>query len=150
MKVIFLQDVLGSGKKGEIKEVADGYARNFLLKKNLAKIATSTLVVNVEKKTKKQKKQNFEELKENQKIASTLDGVEVEVKAKASDGGTLYAAIGGRKLVDEIKRQFGVDIKMGQIKTESQIKEIGEHKIKIEFGDGLEADLSIIVSPDSD
>lgn len=150
MKVIFLQDIPGTAKKGDIKEVADGYARNFLLKKNLAKIATSTLVVSVEKQENKKKKQNLNELKENQKIATTLDGAEVKVMAKASDEGTLYAAIGGRKLVDEIRRQYRVDVKMEQIKIESQIKEIGEHKIKIEFGDGLEADLSVIVSPDND
>src|SRR3989338_7864804 len=90
MKVILLQDVPGTGKKGEVKNVADGYARNLLLPKKLAQAATSDALERMKQEELKRKKQSERELKDYQTVASALDGVEVAVKAKGTAEGTLY------------------------------------------------------------
>lgn len=146
MKVILLKDVQGTGKRGEIKTVADGYGRNFLIKKGLARMATDKTVEDKKASEEKQKKQMERELKENQKRAGKLDGQEISFIEKVSDGGTLYAAIGQDAIVRTIKKQLGVTVIASQIKLPKPIKEIGEHEFTIEFGDGLEADLTASVS----
>ena len=87
-----------------------------------------------------------QELKANQKKASQIDGEEIEIKVKASATGTLYSAIGSAKIVEEIKKQIKSNIKSEQVVLNKPIKEIGEYKIKIKFGHGLEAELRVIVS----
>ena len=146
MKVLFLQDVRGTGRKGEILEVSDGYARNFLLPKNLAKIATKELTVQVKQAEEKEMKLMEQELKVNQKKASQIDGREIEIKAKASATGTLYSAIGSDMIVTEIKKQLKSNIEPEQVLLFKPIKEIGEHKVKIKFGHGLEAEVQVTVS----
>lgn len=148
MKVILLKDVHGTGKRGDIKNVADGYARNFLLKNKLARPATKDAVSQLEKQDQKRAKANEQELKEFQGAASKLDGAQVEVQAKGSPEGTLYAAIGARKLADAIAKQHGITLKPKQLEISNPIKEIGEHSLKAVFGHGLEAELTALVSLD--
>jgi len=146
MKVIFLQDVKGSGKKGEIKEVADGYGRNFLLKNKLVKVANQSALLETKAQEEKLRKQMENELNENQEAAGKIDGEEIEIKAKASSSGTLYSAIGAEKICEEIKKQLGARLKSNQIIISNPLKEIGEKKVKIKFGHGLEAEVNIVVS----
>lgn len=146
MKVLFLQDVKGTGRKGEILEVSDGYARNFLLPKNLAKIATKELTIQIKQAEEKEMKLMEQELKVNQKLASRIDGQEIEIITKASATGTLYSAIGTEKIVEEIKKQLKSIVKSEQVILNKPIKEIGEYKVKIKFGHGLEAEVQVTVS----
>lgn len=146
MKVLFLQDVKGSGRKGEILEVSDGYARNFLLPKNLVKIATKELTIQVKQAEEKEMKLMEQELKVSQKLASRIDGQEIEIIAKASATGTLYSAIGVEKIVEEVKKQIKSIVKSEQVILNKPIKEIGEYKVKIKFGHGLEAELQVTIS----
>ncbi len=146
MKVLFLQDVKGSGRKGEILEVSDGYARNFLLPKNFVKIATKELTVQIKQAEEKEIKLMEQELKVNQKLASRIDGEEIEIIVKASATGTLYSAIGSEKIAEEIKKQLKSNVKPEQVLLSKPIKEIGEHKVKIKFAHGLEAELQATVS----
>ncbi len=146
MKVLFLQDVKGTGRKGEILEVSDGYARNFLLPKNLAKIATKELTIQIKQVEEKEMKLMEQELKVNQKLASRIDGQEIEIITKASATGTLYSAIGTEKIVEEIKKQLKSIVKSEQVILNKPIKEIGEYKVKIKFGHGLEAEVQVTVS----
>lgn len=143
---MFLQDVPGTGQKGDIKEVTNGYARNFLFKKNLAKIVTKQLIQDLEVQGKKQTKAAEKDLSDNQKKASKLDGGEIEVVEKVNAEGTLYAALSLGKMAQEIKKQLGVAVEARQIKLKKPIKEVGEHDIRIEFGHGLEAELRVTVS----
>lgn len=145
MKVIFLKDVKGSGKKGEIKEVADGYGRNFLLKNNLVKIADQSALLETKAQEEKLRKQMEKELSENQEAAGKIDGEEIEIKAKASSSGTLYSAIGAEKISEEIKKQLGVRLKSTQIIISNPLKEIGEKKVRVKFAHGLEAEVNIVV-----
>ncbi|NLZ96591.1 MAG: 50S ribosomal protein L9 [Candidatus Magasanikbacteria bacterium] len=146
MKVLLLQDIKGTGNKGQILEVSDGYARNFLLPKKLAKIASKELINQFKQSEERENKLMEQELKANQKKASQIDGEEIEIKVKASATGTLYSAIGSAKIVEEIKKQIKSNIKSEQVVLNKPIKEIGEYKIKIKFGHGLEAELRVIVS----
>ncbi len=149
MKVVLLQDVPGTGKRGDLKDVADGYARNFLFKKNLAKMATAEVLAQLKQEEEKRKKQMELELKENQARASRLDGAEIEIKAKTSEAGTLYSAISAQKIAQEIKKSFGLDIRPEQVVVNEPIKEVGEKKVLIKFGHGLEAEARVIISKEN-
>ena len=146
MKVIFLKDVKGTAKKWEIKEVSDGYARNFLMKQGLATMATDGELKKLASQAKKKTKQMESELEAQQKVAGRLDGEEIEIMAKVSNTGTLYAAINANKLAQVIKKQLSVIVKPEQIKLKEPIKDIGEHSVHIAFNHGLEADIRVIVS----
>ncbi|MDD2656735.1 MAG: 50S ribosomal protein L9 [Patescibacteria group bacterium] len=143
MKVIFLKDVKGTAKKGETKEVSDGYARNFLMKQGLAVMATDAELKKIDGQAKKKAKQMESELESQQKIAGRLDGGEIEILAKVSNSGTLYAAINSAKLAQAIKKQIGVTVKPDQIKLKEPLKEIGDHDVHIVFNHGLEADIRV-------
>lgn len=146
MKIILLQDVKGTGKKGEIKDVADGFARNFLFQKKLARLASREALVDLKAQEEKLKKQMERELHESQETAAKLDGVEIEISAKTSETGTLYSAINSLKIVQEVKKNFGLVIKPEQVVITKPIKELGEHKVLIKFPHGLEAEVDVVIS----
>lgn len=146
MKVILLKNVPGTGTKGEVKNVADGYARNFLLKKGLAKQANGDNLNSLAMSEAKKRKVQERELKENQKKASSLDGASLEIKVKTNDKGVMYAALGQSDIVKAVSKDLKTDIKSSQVKFESPIKNLGQHKVTVEFGHGLEAELSVTVS----
>lgn len=146
MKVLFLKDVPGTGNKGEIKEVADGYARNFLFRQNLARQATPEVINEEKAKDEKRRKESSNELREAQKNAGKLDGAELVIEEKANESGKLYSSIGGKKLTEEIRKQLKVSIKPTQLEIKQSIKEVGEHNILIKFPHGLEADLRVSVT----
>jgi len=146
MQVILLKNVPGTGKKDDIKDVADGYARNFLIKKGLAKIATDEAKEDIKKQAVKQKKQMERELKDNQSLAGKIDGASIALIGKVNDKGVLYAAIKPLDIIKSIKLNFGTDIQLDQVVMDKPIKEIGDYKVLIEFGHGLEAELKVSVS----
>lgn len=145
MKVILLKNVPGTGNAGDVKEVADGFARNFLLKKNLAKLATEKGVDDLKAAENKRKKEMERDLKENQKKASMIDGEHIDIMANVNDKGILYAAVNSDEIVKTIKKILKIDIKSEQINIKKPIKELGEHSVLIEFGHGLEAELNLTV-----
>ena len=144
MKVILLENVPSLGERGKICVVADGYARNFLFPKELARPATEQAISEVESSKKKKKKQAEQELGAMQDEASKLDGYEVHIEAPVSDSGTLYAGVGNQKVAAQL-REAGFNIKKTQIDMES-IKEPGEFAAKVNFEHGLEAQISILVT----
>lgn len=148
MKIILLQDVENLGKKDEVKEVADGYARNFLLPKKLAAIATESVLEQLELKKEIEAKKAEEELKKIQEIAKNLDGLEIEIPVKIDENGQFYGSITALKL-SKILKEKGYNIIKSQIKLEKPIKEIGEYDIVIEFPHGLEAKIKLIVTEEN-
>ncbi|GEM_PF-40119 len=146
MKVILLKDVPGTGKRGEIKEVADGYAHNFLIKKKLAEPASKQSVRSVQEKEAKKLRDNQKNRQRTEQMVSRLDGAEIEVSEKTNDEGRLYAAITAQKLSSYIQKKCGITVDPKQIIIEDPIKEIGDHRVRIDLGYGLEAELSVIVS----
>jgi large subunit ribosomal protein L9 len=146
MRVVLLENVPGTGQRGDVKEVATGYARNFLFPKKLARIATKTSLHDLREKLERDTKKNENELKDSQKLASKLDGVEIEISEKASNGGKLFAAVSKDSVADAIKKELKININSKQVVMDSPIKEPGKYNIKIEFGHGLEAEMSLIVN----
>jgi large subunit ribosomal protein L9 len=144
MQVIFIQNVAGIGKIDDIKEVSEGYARNFLFAKNLAQPATAQVLADLKARKNKQVKDREVELRGEQSLADKLDGFELKVKEKTSKGESLYAAVGPQKVSEALVGK-GFKINKDQIIMKS-IKETGEYKAKIKFPHGLESDINIIVS----
>lgn len=146
MKVIFLQNVPGTGKKGDIKEVSDGYARNFLFLKKLAEPATAGSVNKLKAQEAKQKREVEEELNNFQRDAARLDGQEISVVEKTTTDGKLYASVNPARLAELIKKQIGLAVDPKHIRTPKPIKSIGTHRAIVAFPHGLEAELSVMVS----
>lgn len=145
MKVILLADIKGTGKKGDVKDVADGYARNFLIPEQLVKVATTLTVEQLKAEQMRKKKESEAELKENQKSAAMIDGREIELHEKVNKEGRLYAAVSGKKIADEIKKQLKAAVSPPQIQIAAPIKENGEYTVRVLFPHGLEAELKVIV-----
>ena len=135
MKVILLQDVAGIGRKGEVKNVSDGYAGNFLLPKKLAQIATPSMIVSIEK-TKKQGDQD-KEVQKNimEKNITGLKDLKVELKAKANEKGHLFSIIHQDEISKILKEKYHLDIPSKIIEISKPIKELGAHTIKAKHQD---------------
>ena len=145
MRVILIQDVENLGKKYEVKEVKDGYARNFLIPRKLAKIATSEILEWASIQRETQKKRAEESLKEVQETASKMDGLEVSIVVKVGDKDQLFEKITEQKIADKIK-EMGFNVKKDQIIIENPIEEIGEFPLKVKFDHNLESEIMVIIT----
>ena len=127
MKVIFLADVKGKGKKGEIKEVPTGYAQNFLIKKNLAKEANAQAIGELRGKQKSEEKAHAELLAEAQKIKTKLEeeATVVQFTEKIGPDGRTFGSITNKKIAEELEKQFGIKIDKRHIQVVSPIRSTG-------------------------
>ena len=126
MKVIFLADVKGKGKKGEIKEVPTGYAQNFLIKKNLAKEANAQAIGELRGKQKSEEKAHAELLAEAQKIKAKLEEeTVVQFTEKIGPDGRTFGSITNKKIAEELEKQFGIKIDKRHIQVSSPIRSTG-------------------------
>lgn len=146
MKVVLLKDVEKLGKEGEIKEVAEGYARNFLIPQNFVKPATEQAVQEVELKKEKKTKSDQMELAEAQKIAEQLDGRELFIKVKEKDG-TLFGSVNEKTIAKTFANE-GMKVDPKNVKLEEPIKEVGDYDVKLELDHGLEANIKVILVPE--
>ncbi len=145
MKVILLQDIEKLGKKHEVKEVKNGYARNFLISQGLVKIATDKALEWLKIQKGAGEKKAEQALKTIQEIASTLDGQEVIISVKVGEDGQLFESISVQKIFEELKK-MGFNVKKKQIDLVEPIKELGEFPVKIKFDHNLEPEITIVVS----
>ena len=145
MKVILLQDVAKVGKKFEVKEAADGYARNFLFARNLAKKATPEALKWLDMQKELISTKAEEELKTTQDLASSLDDLEVPLAVKVGEEGQLFESINAQKIAERLKEMVH-EVKKSQIKLESPLKETGEFLVKIALEHNLEAEIRIIIT----
>ena len=127
MKVIFLADVKGKGKKGEIKEVPTGYSQNFLIQKNLAKEATSQAIGELRGKQKSEEKAHAQLLAEAQEIKAKLEAEEtiVEFVEKVGPDGRTFGSITSKKIAEELQKQFGIKIDKRHIQVQAPIRAVG-------------------------
>ncbi len=146
MKVIFLQDVKGSGKKGEVKNVSDGYARNYLLGKGLAVEATAKNMNLLEgQKASVQHKKDVE--KQNaEEISAVINGKTVTAAAKAGNGGKLFGSITASNIAELIEKQFGKKIDKKKIVLKTDIKNFGTYEAEIKLYAGVTAKVTIDVT----
>jgi len=145
MKVILLQDIENLGKKYEVKEVKDGYARNFLIPKGLVKPATKQALKWLEIQKEILAKKAEEELKKIQETVSKIDGLEIIIPVKVGEKGELFEKITAQKIAEKIK-EMGFEVKKNQIILENPIESLGEFPIKIKFEHNLEAEVKLIIS----
>ena len=144
MKVIILKETGGLGKVGEVKEVANGYARNFLIPKGIAKPATENAEKEIEILKEALAKKSEEELKLAEELAEKLEGLSIEISAKADEGGKLFGAISQSDIAKALKEK-GFKIEKNKINISEPIKEIGEYEVMISLDHGLEARVEIVV-----
>jgi len=143
MKIILLQDVKSLGKRGEIKEVSDGYARNFLFPKKLAQMATPEIVKKTEAQEKQRVEKEKEEIGKKKKLAESLQGKKFTIKAKDKKG-KLFGSITAKQISEKLAEN-GFVIWEKCLNIAKPIKELGEHKIKIDLGDGIATEFDLIV-----
>ena len=149
MQVILLQDVEGLGKKYEVKEVKNGYARNLLLPEKLAKAATKEALKWLASKKGVIEKEAEEDLKKAQALASSFDGLELNIDVKVGDEGQLFESITSQKIIEKLK-ELGFEIKKSQVKLENPIKATGEFPVSINLDHNLEAEIKVIITAEKD
>ena len=146
MKVILLQDVKGQGKKGQLIEASDGYARNFLLPRKLAVAATAENQNTMKQQEKAKKAQEAAEKAEAQAVAEQLKAIMVKVTAKAGSGGRLFGAVTSKEISDALKEQFGLDIAKTKIVQDEPIKSAGTYQLKCKLGYEISGTLTVTVA----
>ena len=144
MKVVLLEDIDKIGKKYEVKEVKDGYVRNFLIPKGLVKIASPEVVEWANMQREILEKKAEEDLEKSQKVASGMEGLEVTIPVKIGEKDQLFEKITDQKVAEKLKG-MGFDIKKKQITMENPIEEIGEFPVKVRFDHNLEVEITVIV-----
>ncbi|CCI82363.1 50S ribosomal protein L9 [Lactobacillus hominis] len=148
MKVIFTQDVRGKGKRGQVKEVPDGYAQNFLIKKGLAKEATSSNL-NTLKRLEKAEKDAYEAQKaEAQEIKKQLedDKTIVNFKSKAGTDSRLFGSISGKKIVEGLEKQYGIKIDKRKLSLPEPIKSLGYTNVPVKLFKGVESTVRVHIT----
>jgi large subunit ribosomal protein L9 len=146
MKVIFLKDVKGKGKKGEVKNVADGYAHNFLLKQGLAKEANNANISTLDALKKKEEKEAAEELAEAKKLKEVLDQITVELTAKAGEGGRIFGSITTKQVAEELQKKNGIKIDKRKMELADAIRTLGHTKVPVKLHHDVVATLTVSVT----
>lgn len=146
MKVILLQDVKALGKKGELVEASDGYARNFLLPKKLAREANAQ-AMNEYKNAENAKNYRIETQKSQaEHDKKVLEGKVFKMTARAGQGGRLFGSITAKQVSEEIKRQYNINVDKRKVELESDIKEFGTYSAQVKLYSGITAKIEIKVS----
>ncbi len=145
MKVILLEDVKTLGKKGQIVDVNDGYARNFILKKKLGLEATSTNLNNLKLQKANDEKIAKEILEKAKEFGEELAKLTVVVKMKAGEGGRVFGSVSSKEIAEEAKKQFGVEIDKKKIVMEEAIKSFGAFELPVKLHPEVTAKLRVKV-----
>ena len=148
MKVIFNVDVRGQGKKGEMKEVSDGFGRNYLLPRNLATEATADNLNALKLREKAKAAQIAKEKAQAEENAKRLGAVQVTIKAKAGAGGKLFGAVTSQEISRALKEQFEIDIEKNKIVQADPIKTFGSYQVKAKLGYEVSGTVNLLVIED--
>ena len=145
MKVIFNVDVKGQGKKGEMKEVSEGYGRNYLLPRKLAVEATADNLNALRLKEKAKAAAIAAEKAKALENSKQLESVVVKIAARAGSAGKLFGAVTNQEISDALKEQFGIEIEKQKIIQSEPIKSYGSYEVKCKFGFGIDGTLNLLV-----
>jgi len=144
MKILLMKDIKSLGKKGEIKEVKEGYGRNFLIAKGFAKLATKDVIKEWEEEQKKNAEIEALEIAELTKEKEVLEKLTINITKKLGNNGHLYGAVTKEDIAEALKEQTKIEIDKKQINAKN-IKSIGEHIVDIKLGHSIHAKLKINV-----
>lgn len=145
MKVIFLKDVKGQGKKGEIKEVSEGYAQNFLLPRGLVKAATDGNVKTQEMQAAAEQKRKLQEKEEAVELGKKLEELIVSLKAKAGEGGRLFGAITSKQVAEGLAGEHGIKIDKRKIEMHEPIRTLGVTQVPVKLHADVKSTLKVQV-----
>lgn len=143
MKVILLQDIKNVGKKDEIINANDGYARNFLFPKKLALEANKDNLLKLQAKKDSQKHKKNLEIEEFKKQAEKIKNIVLQIKVKAGANGKIFGGVTAKEISEELKKQYKMDIDKKKIILKETIKNIGRFSVEIKFGEGVSAKLTL-------
>ena len=146
MKVILQQDVRGQGKKGQMIEVAEGYARNFLLPRKLAVPATADAMNTMRLQEKAKKAEEARQKAEAQAMAEKLKGVVVKLTAKAGANGKLFGAVTSKEVSEALQNQHGIELAKQKIVMEEPIKSYGSYELKAKLGFEISGTIYVVVA----
>ncbi len=146
MKVILQTDVKGTGKKGQILEVADGYARNFLFPKKLAIEATTGNIQDISHKKAVEDRRKAKEKEDAIQLGNKLNALLIEVKTKTGEGGRLFGSVTSKEIVDALKKQHGVEVDKRKLEIKEPIKALGSYEVQVKIHPEVMAKLQVHVS----
>ncbi len=146
MKVILLQDVKSLGKKGEIVEVSEGYARNMLLKKGIGKEATGKNMNDLKLQKANEEKLARQALENAQKLQGELDGRQIQVSVKTGEGGKVFGSVSSKEIAEEVKNQLGLEIDKKKIQLDTTIKSLGVTRVPIKLHPKVTAEILVNVT----
>ena len=145
MKVILLKDVKGTGKKGEVKEVSDGYARNFLLPKKMAVVADNTNVKELNEKNKSKELKAQKEYEEAVELGKKMEDMAVTIYSKAGDGGRLFGSITSKDIAEQLKKQHGIDVDKRKVVLDEPVRVLGSRFVEIKIHQKVTAKIRVDV-----
>ncbi|WP_068505269.1 50S ribosomal protein L9 [Paenibacillus kribbensis] len=145
MKVIFIKDMKGQGKKGQVKEVSDGYAANFLLPRGIARPATEGNMKTLENQSAAEEKRKQEEKEEAQVLGKKLEETTIQLKAKAGDGGRLFGAITSKQIAEAVAKT-GIKLDKRKIELEEPIRTLGVTQMTVKLHPEVKATLKVQVT----
>ncbi|MBU7594147.1 50S ribosomal protein L9 [Metabacillus halosaccharovorans] len=145
MKVIFLKDVKGKGKKGEVKNVADGYAHNFLIKQGLAVEATNASISSLNAQKKKVEQEAIEELEQMQQLKVDLEKLTVEIQAKSGEGGRLFGSVTSKQIADELKKTHSIKLDKRKLDLPDGIRALGYTNVPAKLHPEVSATIKVHV-----
>ncbi|GAA0427044.1 MAG: 50S ribosomal protein L9 [Bacillota bacterium] len=146
MKVIFLKDVKGKGKKGDVKNVSDGYARNYLLKNNLAEEATHGNMKALEAKKRKDEQLEQEEKEEAMDLKDKLADLTVELSAKSGENGRLFGSITSKQISEALKKDYGYKIDKRKIELDQPIRALGYTTVPVKLHPEVSGSIKVHVA----
>ncbi|MCM3472273.1 50S ribosomal protein L9 [Brevibacillus borstelensis] len=144
MKVIFLKDVKGQGKKGEVKDLSEGYVRNFLLPQGLVKEATEANMKTLDAQQRSEAKRKEQEKIEAQQLAEKMNEITVKVSGKAGEGGRLFGAISSKQVAQALEDQFQIKLDKRKLEMEA-IRALGVTQVKVKLHNEVTATLKVHV-----
>lgn len=145
MKVLLTKDVKGLGKAGEVKEVKDGYGKNFLIGRGFAKLATNEVLKKYESDKRKEKAANEAEIDRLNKLKETLKNLETKVAKKLGNNGHLFGAVTKDEISHAVKEQHNIEIDKKHIEIKKAIKLVGNYDLDVKLGHGIHATLQVEV-----
>ncbi|MEK4387916.1 50S ribosomal protein L9 [Solibacillus sp. FSL W7-1436] len=145
MKVVFLKDVKGKGKKGEIKEVAEGYARNFLIKNGYAKEANNQAISELQGQKRLEEKNAAAELQAAKDLKEQLEAITVEVKAKSGEGGRLFGSVSTKQIADALQKKHGFKVDKRKMDCNDGLRSLGFANVPVKLHQDVKATLKVHV-----
>ncbi len=146
MKVLFVKEVQGTARAGDVKEVSPGYARNYLLPKRLAVVADDRLVEQIKQREEAVRRRAEKALTEARDAATRLRKLTVTIYAKTGDGGRLFGSVTNADIATQLKREAGIDIDKRKIEVEPPIKSLGPHEVVVQLHTEVSETLRVVVA----